>query len=58
MKQLVFNDRIDFIVGRLEGLAGTVRHEITDDMRAELRAIAKALNDIRHDPPKDPSNGG
>lgn len=38
------NDQLlEYLTGRLEGLAGTVRHEVPDALREELRDIAELI---------------
>ena len=34
---------LTYLVGRLEGLAGTARYEIDDNCRREIKDIAQAL---------------
>lgn len=36
-------DQLWFVLGRLDGLSGTTRYEIPEELRAELRAAAQLL---------------
>ena len=36
---------IAYAIGRLEGLAGSVRYELDDELRNELKQIANLLKD-------------
>lgn len=42
-----------WVLGRLDGLAGTVRYDMPDALRAELREIADRLREIDGDPDGD-----
>ena len=49
MKLATAKDQIEYIVGRIEGMAGTVRYDLTEEVRAELREIARKLKGITVD---------
>lgn len=36
-------DHLYFIIGRLEGLAGTVRYDMPDALRAEIKECAERI---------------
>lgn len=35
------NQRLSFLVGRLEGLAGTVRYQLDEECREELKELSQ-----------------
>lgn len=38
-----------YFVGRLEGLAGSTRHEMSDELQAELKELSRQLTDtVKH----------
>ena len=40
-------EQLAVVTGRLAGLAGTIRYELPDSLRAELRELAEALASIQ-----------
>ena len=46
MAELTPAAALEFCVGRLAGLSGTARYDISDELRAELKEIADRLSTI------------
>ena len=46
MADIIPSAALEYCVGRLEGLSGTVRYDINDELRAELKEIAERLSSI------------
>ena len=46
MDELTPTQAIEFCVGRLAGLSGTARYDISNELRAELKEIADRLSSI------------
>lgn len=45
--------RLYAVVGRLTGLAGTVRYDLDDELRGELQEIVEQLEDSLSDLPEE-----
>ena len=46
MELTTAKQQMSFIVGRIQGLAGTARYELSDEIRNELNEIARKLQEI------------
>jgi hypothetical protein len=49
LEKLWIGDRMAYIQGRLEGLAGTTRWFLPEELREEIREVAKLVAQERED---------
>lgn len=43
MRAVTREERVAYVAGRLDGLAGTTRYDVPEDLRHELKEIAAML---------------
>ena len=48
-------DRLFFVLGRLDGLTGTVRYDMPEALRAELRETAQKLREALDELTREPA---